>query len=148
MPKRFFRLWYLVCYKRSIRKIFCKEGGLNTKILIIDDNKELIGIIQEMLAPEGYEIMSAADGQIGYSTFLLFNPDLVITDIHMPGKNGVELMKLIRTHKSMVKTIYMSGNLTRWNSLLEEEKLRYPVSILQKPFSRQELIRSLAQLSS
>jgi DNA-binding response OmpR family regulator len=128
-------------------KDLLQERSLNTKILIIDDNKELVGIIQEMLAPERYEIMSAADGQIGYSTFLLFNPDLVITDIHMPGKNGVELMKLIRTHKSMVKTIYMSGNLSRWNSLLEEEKTRYPVSILQKPFSRQELIRSLAQLS-
>ena len=124
-----------------------KEGGRSTKILIIDDNKELVGIIQEMLAPDRYEIMSAGDGQIGYFTFLLFNPDLVITDIHMPGINGVELMKLIRTHKSIIKTIYMSGNLSRWNSLLEEEKSRYPVSILQKPFSRQELIRSLAQLS-
>ena len=148
MPKRFLHRWYLVCYSIEYPGDLLKKGSRDTKILIVDDNKELVGIIQEMLSPERYEIMSAADGQIGYFTFLLFNPDLVITDIHMPGKNGVELMKLIRTHKSMVKTIYMSGNLSRWNSLLEEEKLRYPVSILQKPFSRQELIRSLAQLSS
>ena len=104
-------------------------------------------ILQKILVLDGHEVRFATEGQTGYSIYLLFKPDVVITDIHMPAKNGMELMKKIRVHNPMVKTIYMSGYLGEWISLLEDEKKRYPVSILQKPFSREDLIRSIAQFS-
>lgn len=68
-----------------------------------------------------------------------------MTDIQMPEKKGLELMEVIRMHNPEVKTIYISGDLSRFLSLLEEEKARYRVSLLQKPFSKSELMRLLSE---
>lgn len=92
------------------------------KILIVDDNQSLATVIRYMLEQKGYEVSSAFDGLEGYSAYFQFQPDLVITDIQMPGENGFELINHIRETDPSVKTIYMSGNLDLFNSLIEEEK--------------------------
>jgi CheY-like chemotaxis protein len=114
------------------------------KILIVDDNQELAFLIKWMLEDEGFEVRSAKDGGDGYSAYLLFNPDIVLTDIQMPERNGLELMKHIRSHNPEVKTIYMSGDLAPYSSPLEEEKKKYHVGVLEKPFSRNELMNLIA----
>ena len=115
------------------------------KILIVDDNQDLAFLIKWMLEDEGYEVRSAVNGRDGYSAYLLFNPDLVLTDIQMPEKNGLELMKEIRCHNPGVRTIYMSGDLSRYKPPLEEEKEKYHVGVLEKPFSKHELISLLSR---
>jgi DNA-binding response OmpR family regulator len=115
------------------------------KILIVDDNQDLAFLIKWMLEDEGYEVKSAKNGTDGYSTYLLFNPDLVLTDIEMPEKNGLELIREIRSHSPCVRTIYMSGDLSRYGSPLEEEKEKYHAGVLEKPFSRNELIRLVSR---
>jgi DNA-binding response OmpR family regulator len=117
------------------------------KVLIVDDNKDLAFLLQMILENEGYEVRSAEDGSDGYSAFLLFQPDLVITDIQMPIKSGIELMGLIRGQNPSVKTVYMSGDLSRFQSTLEQEKEKYPVCLLEKPFSVNELMNLLSQFS-
>jgi DNA-binding response OmpR family regulator len=117
------------------------------RILIVDDNQELAWAIQIMLEDEGFEVRSATDGQDGYWAFLEFKPDLVITDIQMPGESGLELMEHIRTLNPMAKTIYMSADLSSFWSPLEEEKKRYPVCLLEKPFSKGELMGLVSQLA-
>lgn len=114
------------------------------KVLVVDDNRVLAHTIQEILEDEGLEVMSAYGGREGYAAFLVFMPDLVITDIQMPGVNGLEMMARIRAHNPMVKTIYMSGNMEAFRPSIEEEKERYPVSFFQKPFN----MKSLAMLLS
>lgn len=121
------------------------ESEKNTKVLIVDDDKALAFIIGEMLEDEGHVVKTASDGEDGYWTYLIFRPDLVITDIQMPEKDGLELMKHIRVHNPEIRTIYMSGDLKRFRSLLEEEKKRYQVSLLGKPFSKVELIRMVSE---
>jgi CheY-like chemotaxis protein len=115
-----------------------------TKILIVDDNDNFASIIQMMLEDEGHQVRSAKDGREGYLSYLLFKPDVVLTDIQMPEKNGLELMNHIRFHNPMVRTIYMSGDLGRFRCQLEEERRKYPVTLLEKPFSRAELMRLLS----
>ena len=109
------------------------------KVLVVDDNREFADLIQTMLESEGMEVMSAKDGKEGYTAYLLFKPDLVITDIQMPRVNGLEMMAHIRAHNPMVKTIYMSGNINAYRSSLEREKERYPVSFFEKPFPLESL---------
>ena len=121
--------------------------GEKMKILIVDDDQELTFTLQFMLEDEGYEVRSAKDGQDGYWAYLEFKPDLVITDIQMPGENGLELMEHIRALNPGVRTIYMSGDLNSYLSPLEEEKKRYPVSLLEKPFSKVELMGLLSALT-
>ena len=115
------------------------------KILIVDDNQDLAVLLQLMLEDEGYEVNIAKDGWEGYMSYLVYAPDLIITDIQMPMKNGLELMEVVRMHNPKAKAIYMSGDLSHFQSLLEEEKKRYPVSLLQKPFSKTELMRLLSE---
>jgi DNA-binding NtrC family response regulator len=118
------------------------------RILIVDDNQELAWAIQIMLEDEGFEVRSARDGQDGYWAYIEFKPDLVITDIQMPGENGLELMEHIRALNPMVRTIYMSGDLDSYLSPLEEEKKRYPISLLEKPFSKGELMGLVSRLAA
>ena len=111
------------------------------KILIVDDNHLLAATIQELLEDDGLEVMSAKDGVDGYSAYLLFKPDIVNTDIQMPRKNGLEMMEHIRIHEPMIRTIYMSGDIDPYRLFLKEEKKRYPVIFLEKPFSLESLRR-------
>ncbi len=113
------------------------------KVLIVDDNQDLVFLIKWMLEEEGYEVKSAVNGRDGYATYLLFKPDLVLTDIQMPEKNGLDLIKEIRCHNPEVRTIYMSGDLSQYWSPLKEEKEKYHVEILEKPFSKDELMNML-----
>ena len=125
-----------------------REGRRNTKVLIVDDNLLLASLLEMMLEDEGYETLSAGDGRDGYVSYLRFHPEIVITDLHMPKANGLDLIKKIRRQNPGVKTIYMSGNLCPFSHLLNEEKRRYPVSILPKPFSREELLKLLGELGN
>jgi CheY-like chemotaxis protein len=118
------------------------------KILIIDDNQSLATVIQYMLEGKGYEVSSAFNGLEGYSAYFEFRPDLVITDIQMPGENGFEMMNHIREKDPSVKTIYMSGNLDLFNSLLEEEKRRFPINVLRKPFFIEDLITRVTEFTN
>ena len=127
--------------------LFQRRRKEEMKILVVDDNEDLASLLQLILEDEGFEVMLAKNGREGYLIYLLFRPDLVITDIQMPGKNGLQLMETIRVHNPKVKTIYMSGDLAEYFSSLEEEKTRYPVGILEKPFSKVELMRLLSETS-
>ena len=113
--------------------------------MVVDDDEGLAFILEQMLESEGHEVRRAADVAGARWIYLFFKPDLVITDIQMPERNGLELMSLIRTHNPRVKAIYMSGDLGRFRTLLEEEKKKYPVRMLQKPFSRKELMRLVSE---
>ncbi len=77
--------------------------------------------------------------------YLHFSPDLVITDIQMPGKNGLETMERIRRHNPKVRTIYMSGDLKKFLLPLEKEKELYQSSCLEKPFTPTEFMRAVSE---
>jgi CheY-like chemotaxis protein len=109
------------------------------KALVVDDNEALVDVIQGVLEDNGLEVIAAKDGLDGYDAYVRFVPDLVITDIHMPKANGLEMMKNIRAHNPMVKTIYMSGDIDSFRPALEKEKSLYTVSILKKPFTMMSL---------
>ena len=115
------------------------------KVLVVDDNRLLADTIQETLEIDGLDVRSAHDGLDGYSAYLLFKPDIVITDIQMPRKTGPEMMKNIRIHNPKIKTIYMSGDMRSFEPFLIEEKKRYPVSYFEKPFSLESLIRVVTE---
>jgi CheY-like chemotaxis protein len=118
------------------------------KVLVVDDNLLLGSVLKMMLEDEGYEARSAVDGMDGYTSYLLFRPEVVITDLHMPKANGMELIRNIRKQDPGVKTIYMSGDMHPFFPLLNEEKNKYPVSLLPKPFSKEDLLNLLAEFGN
>ncbi|HVA14099.1 MAG TPA: response regulator [Stellaceae bacterium] len=79
------------------------------KILVIDDNMVVRNTIVQMLESEGYEVVSAEDGRRGLCVFRAEHPDLVVTDIIMPEKEGIETIRDIRGEAPDAKIIAISG---------------------------------------
>lgn len=115
------------------------------KILVVDDNELIASIVQALLEDEGYQVRMARGAEEGYSAYLQFRPDVVVTDIQMPGEGGLELVKRIRLRDPNIRTIYMSGDISLCRILLEEETKRSDVRLLRKPFSKAELVWLLSE---
>lgn len=75
------------------------------KILIADDEPDILEIIQYNLQTEGYEVMTAKNGNEAIEQARRFNPDLIILDIMMPGKNGIEVCNLLRMQPAFNDTL-------------------------------------------
>jgi Response regulators consisting of a CheY-like receiver domain and a winged-helix DNA-binding domain len=82
-------------------------SGTNTvkKILIADDEPDILEIIQYNLQNEGYEVATAKNGNEAIDQAKRFNPDLIILDIMMPGKNGIEVCNILRLQPAFNKTL-------------------------------------------
>jgi CheY-like chemotaxis protein len=118
------------------------------KVLVVDDNKAMTTIIQTMIEQKNHRVITANDGENGYSAYLQFKPDLVLTDIQMPRKNGFELMTKIRGHNPSIIGIYMTGDPDRYLPRLKEEQNRHQVDFIFKPFSIAELSTMLSKLQA
>jgi two-component system, OmpR family, KDP operon response regulator KdpE len=66
-----------------------------SRILVIDDETQITRVLKTTLSSNGYEVKTAADGEGGYEA-LSWLPDLIITDLSMPGMTGVELCRAVR----------------------------------------------------
>jgi len=75
------------------------------KILIADDEPDILEIIQYNLRSEGYEVATAKNGNEAIDLAKKFNPDLIILDIMMPGKNGIEVCKILRMQPAFNDTL-------------------------------------------
>lgn len=107
------------------------------RILIIDDEENLRDLVKSYLRAEGYEVSEAADGETGVEAVRERHPDLVILDIGLPGIDGIETLRQIRTF-SDVFVILLTAR-------AEETDKVIGLSVgaddyLTKPFSPRELV--------
>ena len=110
------------------------------KILVIDDEKVIVSILQQLLEKFGHDVETAADGSEGIQKFDNDCFDMVITDICMPGVDGNSVAKHIRSSdKNHMPVIGMSG--TPW--VFENYSFD---TILEKPFQLKALINSVEEL--
>ncbi len=75
------------------------------KILIADDEPDILEIIQFNLQQEGYEVITAKNGDEAIDKAKKNSPDLIILDIMMPGKNGIEVCNILRTMPAFGDTL-------------------------------------------
>lgn len=118
---------------------------MTARVLIVDDNAYLSHLLQRMLGEEGYEVEAARCAPEGYSAYLRKRPDVILTDIHMPGGSGLEMMKRIRRHDPEARAIYMSGDWAGLQAAMDEEKRKSLVKTLRKPFLQEELMEALSE---
>jgi len=116
------------------------------KVLIVEDNKALIWLLKEVLENEGiHYVKTAENGNEGYSVFLSFKPDIILTDIEMPLKNGLEMIRNIRKLQPFIRTIYMSADPAKYKSLLNEEMAIYKADFVNKPFSVSKIMELISE---
>jgi two-component system, NtrC family, response regulator AtoC len=113
------------------------------KILVVDDDDNLALLIKVGLRAAEYEVKTANSAAEAIQTFLRFKPQLVLTDIGIGEENGLDLIERIRSHCGPVKTIYMTGDLGRYDAALAQEKRLHHASVIGKPFSYHELIMAV-----
>lgn len=120
------------------------ESSPRAKILIVDDEPQIIRVLRTALSTQGYVVRIAANGVEGADLALEWKPDLVITDVSMPEMNGVELCRELRAN-SDVPIIVLS---VRDKEHMKVEALDAGADdYVTKPFSIQELqARVRAQL--
>jgi DNA-binding response OmpR family regulator len=84
-------------------------------ILLIDDDEQFRRMICMILEDAGYEVRSAQNGQEGLKMFMKERPDLVITDIYMPEKEGLETIIELRRADKEIKVLVVSGGCPHMN---------------------------------
>jgi two-component system OmpR family response regulator/two-component system response regulator CpxR len=74
---------------------------MKTKILLVDDDVELAEMLRIYLEREGFEVKAVHDGKSGIAEALHGHHDIVVLDVMMPGKSGIDVLVQIRTHGAM-----------------------------------------------
>jgi len=80
------------------------------RILVIDDNPDVVDILVTCLRSEGYGMLGALTSDEALKLVILSQPDLVLLDILMPGLNGIDVLKRIRSINPTTKVIMVTGN--------------------------------------
>lgn len=118
------------------------------RILVIEDHDQLREALEEMLVRAGYDVMTAAGGDEGVTLYRKKPPDVVITDIIMPNKDGTEIIFDLQRNFPAVKIIAITGG-SQGNA---EDYLRAITSItnvartFSKPFAMGEMLRAVKEL--
>ncbi len=110
---------------------------MSTKILVIDDDKNICEVIRIYLANEGYDVILANDGQEGVSKFKLHEPDLVLLDIMLPGKDGFAVCRELR-EISPKPVIMITAKCDKFDTVLGLEM--GADDYVTKPFDAKELL--------
>ena len=108
---------------------------MSRKVLIVEDEPELLTVMADCFRRADIEVYTARNGEVGLELFRAVQPDLVITDIVMPAKEGVSLIMDIRKTGSDAPVIAISGGGTRsCKDYLRWAKELGAALVLQKPF--------------
>ena len=90
---------------------------MRIKILIIDDDPDILDLIENILSMEAYEVYRAGNGIQALEIFQSQNVDLVITDLNMPGMGGLEVLSRIKGLDADMEVIVLTGNATLENAI-------------------------------
>jgi DNA-binding response OmpR family regulator len=118
----------------------------NTKVLIVDDDLEILNLTRSLMRRRGFEVIEASDGDEAMRQVLENRPDLVILDVMMPGQSGWEVCRSIRETESLKGTgvIMLTGVGERMNEMTSP--LYGADAHLDKPFEFEALDALVTQV--
>ena len=114
------------------------------KILLVEDEKKIADTLRAGLEENGYEVAVAYDGNIGLKLYETFPFNLIILDINLPGLNGLELCKIIRSKNSAIPIIMVTA-LTALQDKIEGYDAGADDYVI-KPFEFKELMMKIRVL--
>ena len=117
------------------------------RILIIDDEASIRKPLRVILERAGHEVVSAANGSEAVRLWRQRAGDMVITDIHMPEKNGLETIIELRQIAPQARILAMSGgDLNARVDVLGDATLLGAVHTISKPFTLDEMLRAVERV--
>ena len=113
------------------------------KILVVDDDDNMRGLIRTILERRGHEVSEARDGLEGLARCDEHHPDLVVTDVVMPGIGGMALLSELQRRQSPPKVLVVSGKRfqpdDQWSVMAASGR----VGFMEKPFTPVQLAQSV-----
>jgi DNA-binding NtrC family response regulator len=115
--------------------------GAGQRVLIVDDDPGIRRTLHILLSREGFQVSQARDGVEALRLWRDQGGDLVITDLHMPEKNGIETIIELLSHSPGMRIIAMSGGgQTKRLDLLSNASMLGAVLTIEKPFTLSEMM--------
>ena len=124
-----------------------RGSAMPTSVLIVDDNSDMRSFVKIVLERAGFEAQVAADGQGALDVQRAHPVDVLITDIFMPERDGIELIQQFKSVFPQVKIIAMSGGgrISKGDYLPVAAEIGADL-VLRKPFAADTLLRTLQYL--
>ncbi|MBF0414691.1 MAG: response regulator [Magnetococcales bacterium] len=121
-----------------------------TRILVIEDERQIREVLKQILEKSDYEVELAEDGRRGLELFRKHPADIVITDIIMPNKDGLETIEELISQNPHLPIIAISGGAPGQKAqfALDVAKMCGAIRVLAKPFSRKEMLEAVTDLLS
>ena len=114
-------------------------------VLVIDDSRDILELMEAALQGAGYSVAQAADGAKGVECQRARPADLVITDIRMPNQNGYDMITWLREEHPQVKIIAMTGGASSEMYLFAASEMGAD-ALLPKPFNIDQLLRAVSDV--
>lgn len=109
-------------------------------VLVVDDESAIADTLTEILSRSGYAAMTAYDGTDALETALLTPPELLITDVVLPGMSGIELAITIKRIFPDCKILLFSGQAATIDLLNNAKNAGHHFTLLNKPIHPRELL--------
>jgi CheY-like chemotaxis protein len=126
-------------------RVDTKDGSPDRKVLVVDDESDVLEMCSEFLSHLGYEAACAGNGEDGVERYQVLKPDAVLIDRHMPGIDGFECARKVLEIDPGARIVITSGGIEPGN-LKETELKRQIRGFLGKPFRMAELGRVLTRI--
>ena len=129
-----------------MRQSSIAKSGVNTHVLLVDDNRDGLLARKALLQEQGFEITTATSGEEALEIFAKGTFDMLITDFKMPKMNGIELIRRVRPLQPALPIILLSGFVEALG--LDEKSTGADVVINKGAHEIPYLLRSVARLSA
>ena len=123
------------------------------KILIIDDEPDVLTFLGTLLKKNGYEVCEACDGVEGMKKVLQDKPDLVCLDLLMPEKTGIKMYREMRKDDNlkhvpviMVTGIASATVFSDFRTFIHERSIPSPEGYIEKPIDKDEFLRAVQEV--
>ena len=113
------------------------------EILLVDDDPDLLKLISLRLSAAGYRVKSAESGEIALAHVAVNRPAVVVTDLRMPGIDGLQLFEQINAQHPTLPVIILTAHGTIPDAVAATQ--RGVFGFLTKPFDPQDLLKKVAQ---
>jgi len=124
-----------------------KEESIHRRILLVEDNDQMRGTLRQMLEGAGHRVVEAPNGKIAERLYRERPADLIITDLIMPEKEGLELIMELRRDFPEVKIIAVSGGGRRGpKEYLPLAKNLGALRTFEKPFNQEDLLAAVQDI--
>ena len=114
-------------------------------VLVVDDESAIADTLAEILTLSGYAAQPVYDGEEALETALLMPPELLITDVMLPGMSGIELAISIRRIFPDCKVLLFSGQAATTDLLASAKKSGHEFTLLSKPVYPTDLLRRVSE---